>query len=50
MKKKRSHLGQILHLLDLNGCIVTTDAMGCQKAIARQMIDHGADYVLALKA
>lgn len=40
---------ELLKLLDLKGCIVTTDAMGCQKEIARQIIDQGADYVLALK-
>lgn len=40
---------ELLNLLDLQGCIVTTDAMGCQKEIARQIIDQGADYVLALK-
>jgi predicted transposase YbfD/YdcC len=39
----------LLHLLDLRGCIVTIDAMGCQKEIARQIIDQGADYLLALK-
>jgi predicted transposase YbfD/YdcC len=39
----------LLHRLDLKGCIVTIDAMGCQKEIARQIIDQGGDYVLALK-
>jgi len=36
-------------LLELEGCIVTLDAMGCQKAIARTIVEQGADYVLALK-
>jgi predicted transposase YbfD/YdcC len=39
----------LLHLLALEGCIVTIDAMGCQTAIASQLVDQGADYVLALK-
>lgn len=36
-------------LLSINGCIVTIDAMGCQKPIAAQIIDQEADYVLAVK-
>lgn len=40
----------LLQLLELKGCIVTIDAMGCQKAIARTIVDQGADYVLTLKA
>ena len=40
---------KLLELLELNGCIVTIDAMGCQTAIAEEIIDRGADYVLALK-
>jgi predicted transposase YbfD/YdcC len=40
---------QLLSLLDITGCLVTIDAMGCQKAIAKQIHDQGADYVLALK-
>jgi predicted transposase YbfD/YdcC len=39
----------LLALLDLRECTVTIDAMGCQKEIARQIIDQGGDYVLALK-
>ena len=39
----------LLQLLDLEGCIVTIDAMGCQKEIAGTITDAGADYVLALK-
>jgi len=35
--------------LDLRGCIVTTDAMGCQKTVADKIIKAQADYVLALK-
>ena len=36
-------------LPDLRGAVVSIDAMGCQKAIARTIIEGGADYVLALK-
>ena len=39
----------LLSLLDLNGCIVTADAMSCQRAIARQITAQGGEYVLALK-
>lgn len=35
--------------LDLTDCIVTIDAMGCQKEIAKTIVDRKADYVLALK-
>ncbi len=40
---------ELLRLLELAGCIVTTDAMGCQKKIAKEVIEADADYVLALK-
>jgi predicted transposase YbfD/YdcC len=40
---------ELLKLLAIRGCVVTIDAMGCQKAIAAQIIDRGGDYVLALK-
>jgi predicted transposase YbfD/YdcC len=40
---------ELLELLDVKGCIVTIDAMGCQKKIAAKIVDKGADYVLALK-
>jgi len=40
---------QLLKVLELNGCIVTIDAMGAQKQIAEQIIERGADYVLSLK-
>ncbi len=41
---------ELLRLLHLKGCIVTIDAMGCQRAIAEQLHTQGADYVLGLKA
>ena len=40
---------RLLDLLGLSGCIVTIDAMGCQKNIAQRIVDGGADYVLAVK-
>ena len=43
-------LPALLQVLALEGCIVTIDAMGCQTAIARTIVDRGGDYVLALKA
>jgi predicted transposase YbfD/YdcC len=41
---------EVLRLLDLAGCTVTVDAMGCQTAIAKQIVQQGAAYVLAVKA
>ena len=40
---------ELLHLLALQGCIVTIDAMGCQTQIAAQIVEQGGDYLLALK-
>src|SRR3954454_16337694 len=40
---------KLLAMLTLKGTIVTTDALNCQRAIARQIVDQGGDYVLALK-
>ena len=40
---------KLLEMLSLKGCIVTADAMSCQRAIAAQVIEQGGDYVLALK-
>ena len=39
----------LLEVLELKGCIVTIDAMGCQKDIAKQITEAGADYVFGLK-
>jgi predicted transposase YbfD/YdcC len=39
----------LLELLDLNGALVTIDAMGCQKAIAQKIIDQGGAYILTVK-
>jgi predicted transposase YbfD/YdcC len=40
---------ELLRLVDIQGAIITIDAMGTQKAIAEQIVDSRADYVLALK-
>lgn len=40
---------ELLRALELEGCIVTLDAMGCQKNIAKEICEADADYVLALK-
>ncbi|MGZ8236467.1 MAG: ISAs1 family transposase [Methylobacter sp.] len=40
---------KLLALLELKSCIVSIDAMGCQRDIAKQIVDQGGDYVLGLK-
>ena len=40
---------ELLKLLEISGCIVSIDAMGCQKEIAKAIVDKSADYVLSLK-
>lgn len=40
---------RLLKLLEISGCMVTIDAMGCQKDIAKDIVDVGADYMLAVK-
>ena len=40
---------ELLEKLELSGCIVTLDAMGSQRAIAKQVKEGGGDYVLTLK-
>jgi len=39
----------LLSLLDIENSIITLDAMGCQKEIAKQIVKKNADYILALK-
>ncbi len=43
-------LPELLRLLELRGCIVTIDALGCQTEVAATIVERGADYVLAVKA
>lgn len=40
---------ELLQMLEVSGCIVTIDAIGCQKSIAQMLSERGTDYVLALK-
>ncbi len=40
---------KLLALLDLDGAVVTIDAAGCQKKIARKIVEQGGDYILQLK-
>jgi predicted transposase YbfD/YdcC len=40
---------QLLKLIEISGCLVTIDAMGCQTDIAETIIKQGADYLLAVK-
>lgn len=39
----------LLEMLDLHGALVTIDAMGCQKEIAKEVVSGGGDYLLAVK-
>ncbi|MHB9037423.1 MAG: ISAs1 family transposase [Armatimonadota bacterium] len=39
----------LLKMMDIKGSVVTADALNCQKEIAKQVVDQGGDYVLALK-
>lgn len=40
---------ELLQILDLEGCVITIDAIGCQREIVKQIVEKGADYVIALK-
>ena len=40
---------QLLEILTIKGCIITADALNCQKAIAEKIVEKGADYILAVK-
>ena len=39
----------LLDMMSIEGAVVTIDAMGCQRAIARKILDKKADYIIALK-
>lgn len=47
---EKSAISELLQLLELKGCLVSIDAMGCQKAIAVQLVSKQADYLLAVKS
>jgi len=40
---------ELLRVLDITGCIITIDAIGCQREIAADIVEQDADYLLALK-
>jgi predicted transposase YbfD/YdcC len=40
---------ELLHQIDLTDTLITIDAMGCQKEIAREIVDGGGDFVISLK-
>lgn len=40
---------ELLRLLEIHGCIITVDALGCQKEVAETIRAQGADYALAVK-
>ena len=42
-------LPKLLNMLDIRGAVVSIDAMGCQRDIARQIVENGGDYILSLK-
>lgn len=39
----------LLDILDIRGCLITIDAMGCQTKIAKKIVDKGGDYLLPVK-
>ena len=49
MPNEITAIPKLLAMMEIEGAIVTIDAMGCQRAIARTILDKKADYVLALK-
>ena len=40
---------ELLNTLNISGAVITSDAMGCQKEIASQIVEKGGDYAIALK-
>ncbi|MEZ9631454.1 ISAs1 family transposase [Vibrio breoganii] len=44
-----TEIPKLLELLDISGCLITIDAMGCQRKIAQKIVDKNADYLLAVK-
>ena len=41
---------ELLLALDIAGCIITIDAMGCQTKIVETIVERGGDYIIAVKA
>ena len=48
-KNEIKTIPKLLRLLDINGATITLDAMGCQRDIAKDIIDRGGDYILQVK-
>ena len=48
MSNEITAIPKLLEMLSLKGTILTADALNCQRAIARQIVDQGGDYALAL--
>lgn len=44
-----TEIPKLLEMLNISGCLITIDAMGCQKKIASKILDKNADYLLAVK-
>lgn len=42
-------LKELITLMDIEDCLITIDAMGCQKEIVKMIVDKNADYVIAVK-
>ena len=40
---------ELLETLDISGCVITADAMNCQKQTTSKIVEQNADYVLGLK-
>ena len=49
-KNEIKTIPKLLDLLSVKGCLVSIDAMGCQKNIAEKILSKGGDYLLALKS
>lgn len=44
-----TEIPKLLELLNISGCLVTIDVMGCQRKIAQKIVEKNADYLLAVK-
>jgi hypothetical protein len=48
--EEQAALRHLLQMVNVSGCLVTADALHTQTATATAIVEHGADYLLALKA
>lgn len=44
-----TEIPKILEMLDISGCLITIDSMGCQQKIAQKIVNKSEDYLLAVK-